>query len=170
MPDSVRRRVRFRGLSVYNAAPGVMTGPDANPEIAPLLNLSPADPVSGFRGKVITKEQVFDVEVGQSVKITVQAIVPFGPRAGKVDTTLDFAAIDTAARFYVTSPEGLTALTAGGTALPYDANGSYVKFAMAGEATFGHAKSAVNGDSFSLSGVQNHGGFHRLVRDVRVSR
>lgn len=142
---------------LYNAALGVMTAPDANPEIARYYNFYlPQIRYLDSAGKVITKEQVFDVEVGQSVKITVQAIVPFGPRAGKVDTTLDFAAIDTAARFYVTSPEGLTALTAGGTALPYDANGSYVKF-MAGEATFTvTAKSAVNGGSFSLSGVQNH--------------
>ena len=142
---------------LYNAAVGVLTTPEARPEIARYYNFYlPEIRYLDSAGNVITKESAFNVEVGQSVKITVQAIVPFGPNAGLVDTTLDSATIGTAARFYVSSPEGLTVLTAGGTALPYDANGSYVKF-INGVTTFTvTASSAVNGGSFNISGIQDH--------------
>jgi hypothetical protein len=155
--DSVVNVSISAAYPLYNAAIGVLTTPEASPEIARYYNFYlPEIRYLDSAGNSITKESALNAEVGRSVKITVQAIVPIGPKAGKVDTTLDSATIGSAARFYVSSPEGLTVLTAGGTALPYDANGEYVKF-IAGEASFTvTAKSAVNGGSFSLSGVQNH--------------
>ena len=155
--DSVVNVSISAAYPLYNAPIGVLTALEASPEIARYYNFYlPEIRYLDSAGNSITKESAFNAEVGRSVKITVQAIVPIGPKAGKVDTTLDSATIGSAARFYVSSPEGLTILTAGGMALPYDANGSYVKF-IAGEASFTvTANSAVNGGSFSLSGVQNH--------------